>query len=72
MPSATSAQQQSPADAWWEECKAAAAARGRGEDCILPVGAVEPEDEEGELTLQDFRNTCASYCCLFAAALLPP
>ncbi|KAI7841202.1 hypothetical protein COHA_005167 [Chlorella ohadii] len=62
MPSATSAQQQSPANAWWEECKAAAAARGRGEDCILPVGAVEPEDEEGELTLQDFRNTPVVIC----------
>ena len=56
MPAATSARQPSPADAWWEECKAAAAERGRGEDCILPVGAVEPEDEEGEPTLNDFRQ----------------
>ena len=52
---ATSAQQLAPADAWWEECKAAAAQRGRGEDCILPVGAVQAEDDEGEPTLDDFR-----------------
>ncbi|PRW32993.1 glycine betaine ABC transporter substrate-binding [Chlorella sorokiniana] len=63
MPSAaTSARQQSPADAWWEECQAAAAARGRGEDSILPVGAVEPENEEGEPTLDDFRQVVVVIC----------
>lgn len=51
------AAKQSPADVWWEECKAAAAQRGRGEDCILPVAGVEAEDEEAGPTLAEFRAT---------------